>query len=200
MRSASGRGWRRYRQRLAADTAYGTGKFLGWLVKDKKIAPHIPVWDRSKREDGTFSTSDFKWDRRRGVYICPNGKLLKTTGTVHISRHLRYRARKSDCDACPLRAQCCPKASPRYVERDVHEDARNVARRKMKTKAFLKSRDQRKRVEMRFAHLKTHHGFERLRLRGLSGARDEFHLAAIVQNLKTLALRLIRPPPQSACA
>jgi hypothetical protein len=44
---------------------------------------------------------------------------------------------------------------------------------------------------MRFAHLKTHHGFERLRLRGLSGARDEFHLAAIVQNLKTLALRLV---------
>jgi hypothetical protein len=48
----------------------------------------------------------------------------------------------------------------------------------MKTKAFARSRDERKRVEMRFAHLKTHHGFERLRLRGLSGARDEFHLAA----------------------
>jgi hypothetical protein len=64
----------------------------------------------------------------------------------------------------------------------------------MRTKAFLKSRDERKRVEMRFAHLKTHHGFERMRLRGLSGARDEFHLAAIAQNLKTLALRTLRPP------
>ena len=73
----------------------------------------------------------------------------------------------------------------------------SATRRKMKTKAFLKSRDLRKRVEMRFAHLKTHHGFERMRLRGLTGARDEFHhLAAIVQNLKTLALRLIRPPPR----
>ena len=60
--------------------------------------------------------------------------------------------------------------------------------------AFLKSRDQRKRVEMRFAHLKIHHGFERMRLRGLSGARDEFLLAATVQNLKTLALRLLGPP------
>ena len=58
----------------------------------------------------------------------------------------------------------------------------------------FKSRDERKRVEMRFAHLKIHHGFERMRLRGLSGARDEFHLAAIVQNLKTLALRTIGPP------
>lgn len=70
-----------------------------------------------------------------------------------------------------------------------------MARRLMRTKVFLRSRDERKRVEMRFAHLKTHHGFERMRLRGLSGARDEFHLAAIVQNLKTLALRLVGPPP-----
>ena len=65
----------------------------------------------------------------------------------------------------------------------------------MRTKAFLMSRDQRKRVEMRFAHLKIHHGFERMRLRGLSGARDEFLLAATVQNLKTLALRILGPPP-----
>jgi hypothetical protein len=82
----------------------------------------------------------------------------------------------------------------RRIVRDVNEAARDITRRKMKTKAFLSSRDQRKRVEMRFAHLKTHHGFERLRLRGLSGARDEFHLAAIVQNLKTMALRLLAPP------
>jgi Transposase DDE domain len=81
----------------------------------------------------------------------------------------------------------------RRFARDVNEAARDVARRKMETEAFLKSRDQRKRVEMRFAHLKTHHGFERMRLRALSGARDEFHLAAIAQNLKTLAIRLFEP-------
>jgi hypothetical protein len=49
---------------------------------------------------------------------------------------------------------------------------------------------------MRFAHLKTHHDFERMRLRGLSGARDEFHSAAIAKNLKTLALRILGPPHQ----
>jgi len=88
----------------------------------------------------------------------------------------------------------------RQITRDIDEDARDVARRKMKTKAFLRSRDERKRVEMRFGHLKTHHRFERMRLRGLTGARDEFHLAATVQNLKTMALRLIRPPPRPASA
>lgn len=182
-------------KRLAADTAYGTGKFLGWLVKEKKITPHIPVWEMSDRQDGIFSRSDFRWDRKHGLYICPNGKPLRTSGTVHDGRTLLYRASKHDCDKCPIRAKCCTTDQARKIPRDLHEDARDVARQKMKTKAFVRSRDERKRVEMRFAHLKTHHGFERMRLRGLSGARDEFHLAAIVQNLKTLALRILGPPP-----
>ena len=186
-------------KRLAADTAYGTGRFLGWLV-GRGIAPHIPVRDASERDDGTFSRSDFCWDRRRGVYICPNNKVLHTTGTVYDGTLLRYRASKFDCDACPFKMRCCPNTSARHVPRDLQEDARDVARRLMGTKRFLKSRDERKRVEMRFAHLKIHHGFERMRLRGLSGARDEFHLAAIVQNLKTMALRLPGPPTGQVCA
>ena len=180
-------------KRLAADTAYGTGRFLGWLV-GCEIAPHIPVRDAIERDDGTFSRSDFRWDRRRGVYICPNNKVMHTTGTVYDGTLLRYRASKFDCDVCSLKMKCCPKTPARHVPRDLQEDARDVARRLMGTKHFLKSRDERKRVEMRFAHLKIHHGFERMRLRGLSGARDEFHLAAIVQNLKTLALRALKPP------
>jgi IS5 family transposase len=180
-------------KRLAADTAYGTGRFLGWLV-GRGIAPHIPVRDASERDDGTFSRSDFRWDQRHGVYVCPNNKVLHTTGTVHDGNMLRYRASKFDCDACALKMRCCPNMTARQVPRDIHEDARDTARRLMGTKRFLKSRDERKRVEMRFAHLKIHHGFERMRLRGLSGARDEFHLAAIVQNLKTLAFRALAPP------
>ena len=189
-------------KRLAADTAYGTGKFLGWLI-GAGITPHIPVWDKSTREDGTLSRSDFRWDKRRGVYICPNNKVLHTSGTVHDGRTLLYRASKLDCDVCELKARCCPKQLARKIPRDVHEEARDVARQLMGTKAFLRSRDERKRVEMRFAHLKIHHGFERMRIRGLSGARDEFHLAAIVQNLKTLALRALGPPfnqPRAAFA
>jgi transposase len=185
-------------KRLIADTAYGIGRFLGWLVKEKRITPHIPVWDKSKRDDGTFSRDDFTFDRKQNFYICPTGKRLTTTGRVNKEDGVRYVASLTDCRSCPLKQQCCPNMKSRQITRDVDEDARDVARRKMKTKAFLKSRDERKRVEMRFGHLKTHHGFERMRLRGLTGARDEFHLAAIVQNLKTMALRLIRPPPDQA--
>jgi exodeoxyribonuclease V alpha subunit len=186
-------------QRLAADTAYGTGKFLGWLV-GAGIAPQIPVWDKSTLEDGTFSRSDFTFDRERNIYVCPAGKLLKTTGNVGDDHILRYLASKRDCDACPLKAQCCPRMLFRKVTRDINEDARDLARALMGTPEFDKSRDERKKVEMRFAHLKTHHRFDRMRLRGLSGARDEFHLAAIVQNLKTLAMHIWRPPPNAPAA
>ena len=187
-------------KRLAADTAYRTGKFLGWLVNDRKITPPIPVRDMSMRSDGTLSRSGFRWNKRQDIYTCPAGKVLRTSGTVHDGKTLLYRASKRDCEVCSLKMRCCPKEPSRKIPRDLHEDARDVARRKMKTKAFARSRDERKRVEMRVAHLKSHHGFERLRLRGLSGARDEFHLAAIVQNLKTLALRLVWPPPDLATA
>ncbi len=181
--------------RLVADTAYGTGKFLGWLV-DTGITPHIPVWENDKREDGAFSRSDFTFDKDNNEYRCPAGKVLRTTGRIHDGGMIRYRASKFDCDPCPLKPKCCPNMPARQVPRDVNEAARDCARALMGTPQFEKSRDERKRVEMRFAHLKTHHGFERMRLRGLSGARDEFHLAAIVQNLKTMALRLLGPPPE----
>jgi len=179
-------------ERLAADTAYGTGKFLGWVI-ETGIKPHIPVWDKSSREDGTFSRADFTFDKERNVYICPAGKLLTTTGRVHDGRTILYRASTRDCGSCQLKPKCTPNVTFRKIPRDVHEDARDATRALMDTPEFARSRNERKKVEMRFAHLKTQLGFERMRLRGLSGARDEFHLAAIVQNLKTLANYMSRP-------
>lgn len=191
-------------QRLAADTAYGTGNFLGWLV-GTGITPHIPVWEGPRPEDGTFSRSDFIFDAASNTFTCPSGKRLqqyrrnfKQQRSGVTKAHIRiYRASTIDCRSCPLKPKCCPNVSVRKVTRDVNEAARDYARSLKGTPEFDKSRDERKRVEMRFAHLKTHHRFERMRLRGLTGARDEFHLAAIVQNLKTLADRIWRPPPNT---
>lgn len=82
--------------------------------------------------------------------------------------------------------------------RDINEEARDHARSLKDTPEFEHSSDERKKVEMRFAHLKVHHRFERMRLRELSGARDEFHLAATVQNFKTIASHIWRPPAAMA--
>jgi hypothetical protein len=109
---------------LAADTAYGSGPNLNWLVKDKDIAPHIPVIDKSKREDGTFSREDFRFEKERDVYICPADKTLATTGTViNDGETLRYLATTSDCRDCPLKLRCCPKASFRRIPRSIYEEA-----------------------------------------------------------------------------
>lgn len=185
-------------EHLAADTAYGTGKFLAWII-GRCITPHITVRDHSQRDDGTFSRSDFKFDKERNIYVCPAGKVLKTTGRILSDNTLRYLASTHDCGPCPLKSKCCPNTPQRKIPRDVNEDARDHARALDGTPDFERSRNERKKVEMRFAHLKTHHRFERMRLRGLSGARDEFHLAAIVQNLKTLANHVWRPRQGDGC-
>jgi transposase len=187
--------------RLAADTAYGSGATLNWLVKDKKIAPHIPVIDKSNREDGTFSREDFTFDKERNVYTCPAGKLLTTTGKlVNDGETLLYRGSMSDCRQCPLKERCCPNMPRRRIPRSIYEEARDLARALAKTEGFEQSRHDRKRVEMLFAHLKRIFRLGRLRLRGPRGAQFEFTLAAIAQNLRRLAKLVVRPPPAAeAC-
>jgi hypothetical protein len=185
--------------RLAADTAYGTGKFLGWLV-GVGITPHIPVWQRPDGEDGTLSCFDFVFDATSNTVTCPSGKRLQQyrrnfkqerTGVTKANTRI-YRASRADCRHCPLKSKCCPNVSARKIVRDVNEAARDYARSLKDTPEFDNSRDERKRVEMRFAHLKTHHRFERMRLRGLSGARDEFHLAAFKTSRRSQATSGVR--------
>jgi transposase len=182
---------------LVADTAYGAAPNLNWLVNTKDIAPYIPVIDKSKREDGTFSRDDFTFDKDRDIYICPAGKILTSTRKVMNDDQLFYRASKLDCDVCPLKMQCCPKEPARKVPRSIYEDARDVARACAKTKAYEQSRRLRKKVEMLFAHLKRILRLDRLRLRGPRGAQFEFTFAAVAQNLRRLAKLVARPPPDA---
>ena len=184
---------------IAGDVAYGTGKMLGWLV-DHKIDPHIPVWDRSKRDDGTFSRDDFIYDKERDLYVCPGGKSLKTTGTLHSDKTYRYIANKSDCDICPLKPECCRKQPVRRILRNPDEEARDYTRALMETEAYSRSCGERKKIEGLFGEAKNVLSMVRLRLRGRTGAKDEFLLTATIQNLKRLANHTTRPPPQSMTA
>ena len=182
-------------KRLIGDTAYGTAPMLGWMVKEKGIEPHVPVWDKTERKDGTFQREDFCWDAKADEYRCPAGKALRSQwrpfkkARTHITKAntINFLASKHDCSACPIKPRCCPNVPIRKIARSIHEDARDVARRIRKTAEYQQSRCERKKVEMLFAHLKRILKLDRLRLRGLSGARDEFTLAAAVQNLRRLA-------------
>jgi hypothetical protein len=184
-----------YPERLAGDAAYGSAEMLDWLVHERGIEPHIPVFDKSKRSDDTFSRADFTYDHEADFYRCPGGKRLTTTGTIVNDNQLLYRASKYDCQACTLKPRCCPKGQARKVPRSIHEGARDMARDIAKTEAYAISRRQRKKVEMLFAHLKRILRLDRLRLRGPTGARDEFLLAATAQNLRKLAKLLSTQTP-----
>jgi hypothetical protein len=49
------------------------GQDSTWLA-DGVAEPHVKVFDKSERTDGTFSRSDFAFDPERNVYVCPAGK------------------------------------------------------------------------------------------------------------------------------
>src|SRR5262249_54395384 len=97
--------------------------------------------------------------------------------------------------AATLKSQCCPKAPLRRIPRSIYEEARDVARALAKTEAFERSRRDRKRVEMLFAHHKRIFRLGRLRLRGPCGAQFEFTLPASAKTSRSLARLVIRPPP-----
>jgi transposase len=188
-----------YPARLMGDSAYGSAEMLGWLVYEHGIEPHETVFDKSARQDGTFSRGDFTYDYAGDVYYCPGGKMLTTTGSsVNDGATLRYRASKYDCQACRLKPRCCPKEPARYVPRSIYEGARDMARQIASSWEGRTARRLRKKVEMLFAHLKRILKLDRLRLRGPNGARDEFLLAATAQNLRKLAKLIKTPSPKPA--
>jgi len=190
-------------ERLIGDMAYGSAAMLGWMVEEKAIEPHVPAWDKSERTDGTFSRRDFRWNEQADEYRCPQGRPLRrewrrmTRPRTHITKDdtIRYRASQYDCAACPLKPRCCPNMLARQIVRSIHERARDVARAVANGSRYRQSRRDRKKVEMLFAHLKRILKMDRLRLRGITGARDEFLLAAIAQNLRRLAKRLCPSVP-----
>ena len=192
-------------ERLAADTGYGDAANLAWLVHERAIEPHIPVFEKN-RTDGSFGRGDFTYDHADDSYTCPGGNRLRRYWQEGRDAKAKpppdgidkYRARKTDCDGCQLRERCRPGDAGRKVLRSIHEGARDLARDLSLTDAYLTSRRERKKVEMLFAHLKRILKLDRLRLRGPNGAKDEFLLAATAQNLRKLAKLIPMPEPAIA--
>jgi hypothetical protein len=189
--------------RLVADAGYGSAEMVGWLADQRGIEPHVKLMDKSERTDGTFSRSDFVYDPQGNFYVCPGGKELKKYHRAFSKPRngptkdgtLLYFARKHDCDACALKPKCCPNMPARKIARSVHEAVGDKVRAIAKTEGYVVSCRERKKVAMLFAHLKRILALGKLRLRGPSGAKDEFLLAATAQNLRKLAKLIPFPAP-----
>jgi hypothetical protein len=138
-------------ERLVADTGYGSAENLAWLVHERGIEPHIPVFEKN-RTDGSFGRQDFTYDHAADSYTCPGGKELRrywqdgraAKAKAPLDGLDKYRARKADCDVCELRERCRPGGAGRKVLRSIHEGARDMARNLSQTDAYLTSRRERK--------------------------------------------------------
>ena len=182
-------------EKLAADKAYGTGPFLGWLSQ-RNIVAHIPVLDRQHQTDGLLPREVFTFNPEKNIYTCPENKILKSSPAPADSQVNRYYAKETDCRSCPIRQQCT-RGKFRCLSVSVDESIRQQTKDLQNTEPFQQSRRLRKKVEMLFAHMKQQFRFTRLKLRGLSGASEECLLMATVQNLRRL-VRLRRPTMQTA--
>jgi len=105
-------------ERIAADSAYGSAPMLNWLVEEKKITPHIPVIDKSKREDGTFSRSDFQYDAKRDVYDCPGARNSERAARCMKERRFSIAQASSIATNAP--------SNPGAVRRSRHERSRAI--------------------------------------------------------------------------
>ena len=120
------------------------------MVNEKAIEPHVPIFEKGERSDGTFSRSDFGFDEEEDHYTCPNGKHLKRfrrrftkpRSGITKANTINYSSSQHDCKACPLKEQCCANTPYRKVTRSVHEAARDVAREVAKTPAYRRTRRQ----------------------------------------------------------
>jgi hypothetical protein len=122
--------------RLVADASYGSAEMLGWLVDERGMEPHVKVFDKSERTDGTFSRGDFAYDAECDLFVCPGGKELRKRRRLFSSLRsdvtregtIIYRASKLACDACALKFKCCPNMPARKIARSLYEAARDKAR------------------------------------------------------------------------
>ena len=181
---------------LAADTTYGNGEFLQWLV-DRNITPYMRTRDSIHRKRSPyFGPERFTYQAESNSYICPAGQVLNYGGHSVRNRTHVYIGSRKRCSPCLLRSECTS-AAYRFLAIHMDEPARQRARELAKTPEFAEAQRQRKKVEALFAELKNQIGLRRLRLRRLKFVREQFYLAAVAQNLKRL-VRFLNQPTSSA--
>jgi transposase len=181
---------------LAADTTYGNGEFLQWLA-DRGITPYMRTRDSALRKNNPgYGPERFTYQPESNTYRCPAGEQLNYVGLNVRNRAHAYIGSAKRCGACSQKAQCTT-GRYKYLAIHIHESVRQRARELAQTPEFAKAQRQRKKVEALFAELKNQIGLRRLRLRRIKFAREQFWLAATVQNLKRLVRFLSQPPVPS---
>ncbi len=185
-------------QSVAADTTYGNGAFLQWLL-ERNITPYMRTRDNALRKNSPFYGPErFTYLPASNSYRCPAGEPLNYGGQNARNRTYAYIGTRKRCGGCAQKAQCTG-GEFRYLAIHMQEPARQRARELAATPAFAHAQRERKKVEALFAELKNQIGLRRLRLRRLKFVREQFFLAAAAQNIKRL-VRFLSQTPRTPAA
>jgi transposase len=177
---------------VAADTTYGNGEFLQWLA-DRNVTAYMRTRDSALRKNNPgYGPERFTYQPESNTYRCPAGEQLNYVGLNVRNRAHAYIGSAKRCGACSQKTQCTT-GRYKYLAIHIHESVRQRARELAQTPEFAKAQRQRKKVEALFAELKNQIGLRRLRLRRMKFAREQFWLAATVQNIKRLVRFLSQP-------
>jgi transposase len=179
--------WRLRPRSVTGDSAYGTKENIATIEK-AGIRAYMALPDHEKRTS-LFTKDAFVYDAERDLYTCPTGELLRRQGHDHRERSVRYAARPSACNACPLKDGCTKSSNGRWVRRSLEEEYLVRVRGYRDTEPYQKAL--RKRavwIEPLFAEAKDWHGMRRFRLRRLEKVNTEALLIAAGQNVKRLLL------------
>jgi hypothetical protein len=177
--------WKLRPRQVTGDRKYGTEENIVAL-ETQHIRAYVALPDNDHRTN-FFSAEYFRYEAERDVYVCPAGKELHFAPWHSTERSLRYRAYASDCNSCPLKAQCTTSKQGRSLCRSVDEEILDRVKDYHATEDYKKA--YRKRtvwVEPLFAEGKDWHGIRRFRLRRLWRVNSEALLRAAGQNLKRL--------------
>jgi hypothetical protein len=187
-----------FRRKLRPDQVTGDKKFGTEanlvVIEGQGIRAYVPVPDMDHRTE-FFGVERFTYDGARDVYVCPAGKELRFDQAHSIERQLRYRASRSDCNSCALKAQCTTSKQGRSLCRSVDEECLDRVRGYASSEAYqkaLRMKALRKRkvwVEPLFAEAKEWHGLRRFRLRRLWRVNSEALVIGAGLNLKRLLKR-----------
>jgi transposase len=193
--------WRLRLRSVTGDAAYGTRKNIT-AVEKAGIRAYVALPEQGKRTS-LFTIDAFAYDAERDVYTCPRGEILRRQGHDHRGGYVRYAAKASACDACPLKSKCTNRAKGRWVSRSLEEEYLERVRAYRDTQPYRKAL--RKRavwVEPLFAEAKGWHGAGRFRLRRLEKVNTEALMTAAGQNVKRLLAFGTRRPkrPSQAAA
>lgn len=174
-------------RRAVGDHLYGSQDCLQYL-QDRGIQTVIRP-RKGGNAHGGLDKSDFQYDAKEDVYLCPSGEVLRRRRRQRKDGKAFYSAALGACASCQLRSQCVRSKSPNAVRQVTRFDTPYVERAQaacgsVKGKRLLTRRQTC--IEGLFGQAKTQHGLARARWRGLVKMKIQALLTAMVINVKKL--------------